>query len=391
MVESLRDDSKEGHSLNSQFSIFNSQLHVALYVHTPFCLRKCPYCDFYSVAYTDELADAYTGALIRAIETQPYGALRAETVYFGGGTPVLLGTARIGRVLDAIARVFSSDMSEITLEANPAAVSRDELYSLRRLGINRISFGVQSLIDGELAALGRLHSAAEARQSLLDAAAAGFASISADLMLAIPGQTEDSLARSVAALAALPIRHVSAYLLKIEESTPFWAQKNALALPDEDETADRYIQCVESLETGGFHQYEISNFARDNRTSRHNLTYWRCGEYLGVGPAAHSFLGGRRFYFPRELDAFIAAEKPFDLTVDDGPGGGIAERMMLALRLTEGFDTSALPPEAATAIQRKTAPLIARGLVRVSGTNLSLTPEGFLLSNPITASLLEEL
>jgi oxygen-independent coproporphyrinogen-3 oxidase len=145
------------------------------------------------------------------------------------------------------------------------------------------------------------------------------------------------------------------------------------------------------LEQGGFAQYEISNFARNGLHSRHNLTDWQCGDYLGIGPAAHSFLDGKRFFFPRDLDSFLGLEKPFDHIIDDGSGGGLAERLMLSLRLTKGFDMGLLPPEATANLLKKAAPLIQRGLIRHHGDQISLSPEGFLLSNPITATLLESI
>lgn len=366
---------------------------AGIYIHVPFCRRKCPYCDFYSLAYSDEAADTYTGALLRAMETQPFGEMAADTLYFGGGTPILLGPERLGRILDAARGAFSLGAeAEITLEANPAAAMAQELAALRKKGFNRISFGVQSLHDGELAALGRLHSAQEARRAILDAAAAGFENISADLMLAIPGQSEATMSASIAELASLPVNHISAYLLKVEEDTPFGRQKDALTLPDEDAAADLYLACVEGLAGQGFAQYEISNFAKDGAVSRHNLKYWQGEPYLGIGPAAHSFLVGRRFYFPRDLAAFLAAERPFTLTVDDGPGGGPEETLLLGLRLTEGVNLHdlPLPPEDRARLIKEARRLEGGGLTTVAGTRISLTPRGFLLSNSVITALLQQ-
>lgn len=364
---------------------------IGVYVHVPFCIRKCPYCDFYSLPFEDELADVYTEAVIRAMRTHPYGRIQADTLYFGGGTPVLLGHARLGKILSAARDVFGIDETcEITLEANPTASMRDDLVRLRGLGFNRVSIGVQSLIDDELLALGRLHDAKTARRAVLDAAQAGFENISADLMLAVPGQTEDTLARSIDALAALPVNHISAYLLKIEEDTPFFAQKEALALPDEEAAAELYFDCLYFLGTQGFLQYEISNFARDGLVSRHNLKYWRCEEYLGFGPGAHSFLAGKRFYFPRELDRFVRSALPFELAVADGAGGSFEELAMLRLRLTEGLTLggTSLGKQDVGAMLSKAREYERHGLVRVLGDNISLTPEGFLLSNSVITGLL---
>ena len=365
---------------------------IGVYLHIPFCLRKCPYCDFYSLPFDEGAADAYTRALLRAIELQPFGQITCDTLYFGGGTPCLLGAQRLGMVISAARNHLGlTENAEITLEANPGAVSPQELTQLRQAGFTRISFGVQSMLDTELAALGRIHTASEAKKAVLAAHNAGFAHISADLMLGIPLQTAESLAFSINALTELPIDHLSAYLLKIEEHTPFFAQKNAL--PNEDTAAELYLHCVSLLKQAGFAQYEISNFAKNGAVSRHNLKYWRCESYLGLGSAAHSFVNGRRFYFPPDADTFQSAADPFALLVQDGTGGDAEEALLLGLRLCEGIDATSLQSRfginAATLLHCARAPNFG-GLVQVSGSNISLTPEGFLLSNSIIAKLLQQ-
>ena len=365
---------------------------IGLYIHIPFCASKCPYCDFYSLPGGGEAMDAYLGAVVRAVETHPFGPLRADTVYFGGGTPSLLGAPRLTALLEAIARhIPPADDSEITLEANPGTVSPGALKALREGGFNRVSFGVQSLAEEELRALGRRHTAAEAESAILAAHAAGFAHISADLMLGIPRQTRQSLARSIERLCALPVDHVSAYLLKVEEGTPLAASPLLRLCPGEDDAARLYLDCVEALERAGLRQYEISSFARPGAQARHNLKYWLCAPYLGIGPAAHSYLNGSRFCFPRDLDAFTGAQEPFSLVREDGEGGGFEEYAMLRLRLREGLDLA----EAAAvfgadtgAIRQRALPLEKRGLLRIEGDAVSLTPEGFLLSNAVTGALL---
>lgn len=363
---------------------------VGIYIHVPLCMRKCPYCDFYSLAYSDSLADNYTDALVRAIKRQPFGATAADTIYFGGGTPALLGPQRLQQVLAALDNAFGiAAGAQITLETNPAATTAAALRELRTTGFNRLSVGVQSLHNNELKALGRLHTAEQARRAIFDAAGAGFADISADLMLAIPGQTQESLAESIGALCNLPVTHISAYLLKIEDGTPFHKKKDALALPDDDDAADRYLCCVQLLEQRGFAQYEISNFAHGDKWSRHNLKYWRCEPYIGIGPAAHSCFGGRRFFFPRDLAAFVAADDPFSLTVPDGDGGGAQEQILLRLRLNEGLiPGDFLPPAVAAALLQKARQLATHGLATIQDGRVALSPQGFLLSNTIIAALL---
>ena len=368
---------------------------IGVYVHIPFCASKCPYCDFYSLPPDGELADRYTEALCRAMERQPYGPIQADTLYLGGGTPSLLGVSRLSRLLEAAATHLNlSRDGEVTVEVNPGTVDRALLSGLRAAGCNRISVGVQSLAAGELAALGRVHSPRQATEALLAAHAAGFPHISADVMLGIPRQTGESLEMTLEYLAELPIDHISAYLLKVEPDTPFGAMNAGALCPDEDSTARLYLDCVEALGRLGFPQYEISNFAPPEGQSRHNLKYWLCRPYLGLGPAAHSFMQGRRFYFPRDVHAFAAAEDPFSLAVEDGEGGeggDFAEYAMLRLRLAEGlnlqeaerrFGIDPLP------ILRKAEAMEEQGLVRMGDTTISLTPEGFLISNAVTGRLL---
>jgi oxygen-independent coproporphyrinogen-3 oxidase len=373
---------------------------IGLYLHIPFCARKCPYCDFYSLPCGDSLADAYADALCRAAgaSAERWPGVAVATVYFGGGTPSVFGAGRLLRVLRCLRGCFSvADDAEITVELNPASAMREDLRLLREGGVNRVSFGVQSLCDSELSVLGRLHSSKEAAAAILEAAEAGFPHISADLMLAVPGQTPDSLRATVSGLAALPVDHISAYLLKAEPGPPFAAESIRALCPDEDEAADYYLSCVGQLAGHGFAQYEISNFARRSpgreglALSRHNLNYWRCGEYLGLGPAAHSFLDGERFHFPADLNAFLGEGDPLRLLAADGPGGDAEEAAMLALRLTEGLDLAAYGrrfPQADTGQLLRRAGQIPPELLTLQNGVLRLTPRGFLLSNTILARLL---
>ena len=363
---------------------------LGLYIHVPFCLSKCPYCDFYSVNPDEGALTAYTDAVCRALSSVEYSSNPVDTVYFGGGTPVLLGEKNLSRILETAEKHFCFTEPEVTIEAYPAAVTASGLTSLRYSGFNRVSFGVQSGVDAELAALGRLHTSAEARQSILDANKAGFQNISADLMLGIPHQDTESLARSIDFLGELPLSHVSAYMLKIEENTAFYKLGASV---DDDALSDMYLCAVKKLGGLGFRQYEISNFAKNSAVSRHNLKYWTLGEYLGAGPSAHSFIGGRRFFIPRGLKSFIEAENPMSLAVPDGDGGGFEEYAMLRLRLCEGLHLAEAAEKYGAdteKITKKAKPLIKSGLVKMENGAVSLTPRGFLLSNTVTAALLYE-
>lgn len=350
-------------------------MNKGLYIHIPFCRRKCLYCDFYSVAIEEGLAERYTAAVIRNIKA--YGG-QFDTVYFGGGTPILLAPY-LGEMLRA---ADIAEGAEITAEANPCEMTDEALDALLEAGVNRISVGVQSFCDNELQALGRRHDSETAEKAMLRARAAGFANISADLMLGIPQQTSDSLTATLERMTALPITHISAYMLKVEENTPFG--RNTPVLPDEDETADMYLQTVDALAQHGFHQYEISNFAKDGCECRHNLKYWRAEEYLGIGPAAHSFLDGRRFGVPRDLNAFLCAERQEEQLTEDAPDP-TEERVMLGLRLSEGIPETLWRP-LESALKR-----VPKNYYRIENGILSLTAEGFLLSNEIISLLLAEL
>jgi oxygen-independent coproporphyrinogen-3 oxidase len=328
--------------------------------------------------------ERYADAVCRAMTHSGQQGRKVSTIYYGGGTPALLPEKQLQQILDCAAKTFRIDRdAEITIEANPILGAAGTIgFS----GINRVSFGVQSLADSELKALGRPHTAREAVDSIKQCKADN---VSADIMLGIPGQTMASLKNTLDELAALPLSHISAYMLKIEENTPFAAQ--GIQPADEDALAEMYLFCVEHLAAHGFIQYEISNFARDGKVSRHNLNYWRCGEYLGLGPSAHSFIGGKRFYFPRDLNSFREAENPFALAVQDGPGGGFEEWAMLRLRLSEGLDLSqaaSLYDIDAKRILAKAKPMEEHGLIKTKNGVISLTPQGFLVSNSIIAGLL---
>ena len=367
---------------------------VGLYIHIPFCAGKCPYCDFYSLAAEDETFRAYTAAAVNSIIRWANKLSRPfDTLYFGGGTPSLIGAERLADLAETAAAAFGTvNMPEITVECNPSNVgaenARFDFERLKQAGINRISLGLQSAVDTERTALGRKGTAADTVRAIQRAKAAGITNISLDLMLGIPGQTQDSLKRSVDFCAAAGITHVSAYMLKIEEGTPFAARKGLLNLPDEDKVCDYYLQTIEELEQAGFKQYEISNFARPGFASRHNLKYWHCEEYLGIGPAAHSFIDGRRFYYERDLEAFLNGCAP----VQDGEGGGFEEYAMLRLRLNEGLKESETLDKYGFGIpetMRERAKIYAeQGLLNLDVKGIYFTPKGFLLSNKIIGELL---
>lgn len=376
--------------MNSAFALpeSDSKPGTGLYIHTPFCEKKCPYCDFYSLEGQDDLFDIYTNSIINVINNK-FSIKTPETVYFGGGTPSLLGAKNLTAILEAIRKTYHlAPDAEITVEVNPGREWGSFFQELALHGLNRVSIGLQSANESELLKLGRRHSVQQVVNTVKAAQNAGIKNLSLDLMLGIPGQTPQSLRESIAFCADLDVHHVSAYLLKIEPGTPFDRQRNLLTLPDEDGVCALYETACEELERRGYRQYEISNFARPGAESRHNLKYWRCEEYLGLGPSAHSFLNGRRFYYPRSLSEFLTDPVP----VDDGSGGSAEEYLMLALRLTEGVRFhiyqerfgQPVPP----GLLRTASKLAKAGFCAVTDRELYLTRKGFLLSNEVITELL---
>lgn len=354
---------------------------TGLYIHVPFCRKKCPYCDFYSVGFREDSAEQYADAVLRNI--RHYNE-RYDTVYFGGGTPILLAR-HIPKILAACD--FTSG-AEITVECNPCEMDKETLEVLFNAGVNRLSVGVQSASNRILKTLGRTHTFEQARRAISTACEVGFCDISADIMLGTPNQDHVSLVYNITKLRELPLTHISAYLLKIEPNTVFG--KNLAAglrspvLPDEDETAGLYLSAARMLESIGFRQYEISNFAKGGMESKHNLKYWRREEYLGIGPAAHSFYKGKRFAVARNLREFIESKHQIEIVTDEDPDE-IEERIMLGLRLSEGIEK---PLWERT---KNALPLIPKQYYKIENERLSLTAEGFLVSNEIISTLLMDL
>ncbi|HRE25055.1 MAG TPA: radical SAM family heme chaperone HemW, partial [Anaerolineales bacterium] len=272
----------------------------SLYLHIPFCQVRCAYCDFNTYAGLDDLITPYSRALAAEVEGvgEAGGRPMAHTVFFGGGTPSLLPLGDLSRVLDAIRASFhlAAD-AEITLEANPGTVTRDYLFGLRALGVNRLSFGVQSTHPHELRLLDRMHLFGDAAQAVSWARAAGFDDLNLDLIFALPHQTLDRWRQTVERTLALGPDHISAYALSLEHGTPMraWVYRGLLPLPDPDVAADMYLLADELLVRNGFEQYEISNWSRPGRACRHNLQYWRNEPYLGFGAGAHGYAQGQRY------------------------------------------------------------------------------------------------
>ena len=369
----------------------NKKSPAGLYIHVPFCAQKCRYCDFYSFPKGDEYFEIYKNRVIEAIEFYSKRYARCyNSLYFGGGTPLLLGEKHLCEIMEA-AKPYLTEDAEVTAEGNPGVSERIDFSALKAAGINRLSFGLQSSNERELSALGRIHSPKEAAETVKAAQSAGFDNISLDLMLGIPYQTEETLLESIDFCASLDVQHISSYMLKIEEGTPLSKSELRFLCADEEKVSDFYLFACEELSKRGFEQYEISNFAKDGKRAFHNTRYWLDDEYIGIGPSAHSFMEGRRFYCGRSIKDFL--EKPFEeAEIEESSGGGWEEFAMLRLRLTDGLDVFELAekfPEAnAKEILENAKPFEAPGLLKISGSKISFTPKGFLLSNALTAEIL---
>lgn len=357
--------------------------NLGLYLHLPFCERKCAYCDFYSGIFTEELLDGYVEALIKSLKSWGGKLSRPiNTIYLGGGTPSLLNH-RIIPLISAVKESFKvEDGAEITLEINPQPNIKQVLENAKKAGVNRISVGAQSGDDQKLRLLGRTHTAQDTKNAVRLARELGFTNISLDLMIGLPDSDLKALKNDLDFLLALEPCHISCYILKIEENTAFYKFKDTLNLPDDDNVSDQYLFMSDYLKQNGFSHYEISNFCKNGYESRHNLKYWSCEEYLGLGPAAHSFLDGKRFYYPKDLKGFIKGSEP----VFDSFGGDQKEKIMLNLRLKSGINTNILPTEAI-----KKCELFAKnGLATLNNGIFSLTSKGMLVSNAIINEILED-
>lgn len=333
-----------------------------LYFHIPFCKSKCPYCDFYSVKFDEASAQQYVQEICDEIK-QYQGIF--DTVYFGGGTPSILPPELIGKILDCAREQFEiSDDAEITVECNPSKDLSEDFKKYASYGVNRISLGMQSAVDSERFALGRVAGKNEVERTINYARQSGIENISLDLMLGTPKQTIESLDYSFDFIKSVGVPHVSAYMLKIEEGTKFFQMRDRLVLPDDDTVGEMYLKAVETLASFGIEQYEISNFAVPGFESRHNTKYWTLTPYLGIGKSAHSFWGGKRFFYDREWNK-----------INDGTGGDKEEEIMLGLRLAKGIDKSL--------VDRDFAELVKMGYVADLGERIALTPKGMLVSNTI--------
>lgn len=373
---------------------------IGLYIHVPFCLAKCAYCDFVSYPYSPEAAERYLQALEG--ETRLWGArlgpeLVLKTVYVGGGTPTCLPPEALARLMNIPRSGFTMlPDAEITVEANPGTIDEEKLAVLTAAGVNRLSIGMQEAADRLLQVLGRAHTAGEARQAFKAARAAGFTNINLDLIYGIPGQNEKDWAETLAEAVALGPEHISAYSLEIHPETPLGqaAAIGAVAICSEETVREMYLKAIDFLTASGYVHYEIANFALPGRESRHNRLYWEGGEYLGLGPGAHSCLGGRRWANTARPGEYCAAVARGELPVAEAVyltlADAMAEAMFLGLRLTAGVSAARFQARFGCSPEAVYGPAIARlaaqGLLIEEDGYIRLTREALPVANIVFAA-----
>ena len=372
---------------------------LALYVHLPWCVRKCPYCDFNSHERREALPEAeYVSALVADLEAMlpSIWGRRIVSVFIGGGTPSLFSPESIERLLSEVrARIAVEPIAEITLEANPGTVEAGRFRGYRAAGVNRLSLGVQSFDDAMLAKLGRIHSADEARRAI-DAARSVFDNVNLDLMYGLPGQTLEMARADVAEGIRWQTPHLSAYQLTIEPNTVFYSKPPTL--PEHDACADMQLAVEEALGTAGFEHYETSAFARPGLRCRHNLNYWEFGDYAGIGAGAHG-----KVSFPDRIERHARVKQPREYLDAAARGASVAEGgivpprelpfefMLNALRLVEGVPPTLFAERtglAATTIEKPLRAAQAQGLLEANEARIQPTPRGRLFLNDLTALFL---
>ena len=361
---------------------------LMLYFHIPFCVSKCAYCSFYSIPKAkEELKEEYATALIRQTKLfENSDKYTVRSVYFGGGTPTVLGVDRLEKVFNSVFKTFNViNNAEVTIEVNPCTVDKQWLSLLKSIGVNRLSIGAQSFNDKTLKLLNRAHSADDFLRCYSQARKVGFSNISADLIFALPNETLADFTHSVNSLIELKPEHVSIYGLSVDEGTPLFKNKSSYAFPSEDEEEQQYEVLCELLKMAGYSHYEISNFSLPNYESKHNCGYWQRMPYFGFGAGAHSFFKCRRFEAARDVLAFIknshisfTAPTNYDTSVPLSEVEAEEERIMLGLRLKRGVEITKPVPKY----------LLDNGLVKKHGNTVSLTERGFRVSNSIIAMLI---
>ena len=368
---------------------------LGLYVHIPYCVRKCSYCDFCSLPNgMNDVPDEYVDAVCTELSSYSSDVRKTlNTVYFGGGTPSLLSGSQMGKIVSRIKDIFDiAPNAELTFEANPGTLSAEKACAYKSLGFNRVSLGLQSIHEKEMKKLGRIHNFADFLSSFESLRQAGFDNINVDLMYGIPYQTKESFSDTLNTLVSLSPEHISSYGLILEEGTPMFSEKESLVLPTQDEECDMYDLCRDTLAKAGYEHYEISNYAKPGKRSRHNSLYWNFSEYIGIGAAAHSYLDGVRYYNTDEVDEYISSALAGQFNRLESEVDEPFEYVMLKLRMSDGFLLSEYEERFKRSFLNGREEILdklrAQKLLKIDNGRLSLTEEGFYLSNSILVEIL---
>lgn len=380
--------------------MLNERTTAGVYVHIPFCVKKCGYCDFNAYSgYKEETKRRYVDALCREIAARSEPNTRVPTVFFGGGTPTTLPAEALARILAAVKAAFAVDAdAEVSVEANPGDATLPYLCALRAAGFNRLSFGVQTFNDRLLKQIDRVHSGADAQTAVAVATQAGFDNISIDLMFALPRQTLADWDRSLDAAFALDVPHLSLYALIVEEGTAFFArrERGRLALPSEKTEAAMFARAIERATQAGYERYEVSNYARPGFRSRHNQIYWRNEDYFGFGAGAASYRDGARTMNER-LPARYAERIKATGNATTGeerlePREAMGETLMMGLRMAGGVNLAAFAERfgvrAETVFAAEIERLQTGGFIEVANDRLRLTPRGLFVGNEVMLAFL---
>ncbi len=373
-----------------------SQKELGLYIHIPFCKQKCYYCDFPSYSGMEEYWEAYTDAVVHELVIKA-GAFRQErikSIFIGGGTPSLIPYADIARILDTVRSYYNTNKDcESTVESNPGTLTSEKLAAYRSAGINRLSLGLQACQDRLLKKLGRIHTFHDFKEAVNLAQTHGFENINADIIFGIPGQSFEEWRETIAQVLAINLTHISCYSLKIEEETVFGRMAKEGTLHEVEDEMDRqmYHYAINEFHGAGFDQYEISNFAKPQYRCKHNMNYWERGEYIGIGGGAHSFYQNRRYANTPDVLKYIEGVKKESLILSEDTTlsveDGMAERIILGLRLNKGIDLALISKEFGMDMEKKyhkeLAKLLSQKLVERDGTMIRLTKIGMDLANTV--------
>ena len=390
--------------------------YLGLYIHIPFCQSKCGYCDFYSVKASERVQDAYINALLMQMKEYTISTKNNifDTVFIGGGTPTSIKNNDLLKIIKTAQKNFSiSKGCEFTIEANPRTIDEKDLKNLYKTGVNRLSIGLQSIHDNELKALSRIHSFEDFSECYENSQQAGFENINIDLMYGIPHQTLQSFYATLKKVLSIKPAHISVYGLKIEPGTKFYAMREnfQMFLPDEDTERNMYLMCCELLERNGYNQYEISNFCRKGYECKHNLKYWNCMEYIGLGVSAHSYFNNYRFSFKKNIKDYIKSfsynqnnmenigvfdlerYNLFDEYTEIKPNERIGEFIMLSFRLKSGIDKNKFArlfhKDFDYQYYNRIQPFIDSGHIIQTTSGYALSREGMFVSNYILSRILD--